>query len=156
MTTSSVDMGISRPATTSSKKSGTKSEAANHTTSTLAKLTNRLNFLKEKRTQIANELQNLDKSRNSGHSIHKFEQGEGSEPRRSVPNADNIQGSEGQSSERHRGTDSIHIQDSQLVQNANKARNTEGHPNLDRGKSESFPTVDKGRSTIVPPRTYSR
>ncbi|KAL2471398.1 Rho GTPase activation protein (RhoGAP) with PH domain [Abeliophyllum distichum] len=156
MTTSSVDMGISRSATTSSKKSGTKSEAANHTTSTLAKLTNRLNFLKEKRTQIANELQNLDKSRNSGHSIHNFEQGEGSELHHSVPNADNIQGSEGQSSERHRGTGSSHNQDSQLVQSANKARNTEGHPNLDRGKSESFPTVDKGRSTIVPPRTYSR
>lgn len=156
MTTSSVEMGISRPATASSKKSGTKSEAANYTTSALAKLTNRLNFLKEKRTQIANELQNLDKSRSSCHSIRNFEEGEGSEPRHSIPIADNIPGSEGQSSERCRGSDSSHNQDSQLAQNANREKNTEGHPNLDRGKSESFPTLDKGRSSIVPPRTYSR
>ncbi|CAI9771322.1 unnamed protein product [Fraxinus pennsylvanica] len=156
MTTSSVEMGISRPATSSSKKSGTKSEAANYTTSALAKLTNRLNFLKEKRTQIANELQNFDKSRSSGHSIWNFEEGEGSEPRHSIPIADNTPGSEGQSSERCRGSDSSHNEDSQLAQNANREKNTEGNPNLDRGKSESFPTLDKGRSSMVPPRTYSR
>lgn len=63
--------------------------------------------MKEKRAQIANELHNLDKSRSSGHSndsIYNFEQGEGSDHQHfhqhSVPNAENSQGSEGQSSER--------------------------------------------------------
>ncbi|XP_022848838.1 rho GTPase-activating protein REN1-like [Olea europaea var. sylvestris] len=140
-----------------------RNKAANYTTSALAKLTNRLKFLKEKRAQIANELHNLDKSRSSGHSndsIHNFEQGEGSDHQHfhqhSVPNAENSQGSEGQSSERHRGSDSSHNQDIQFVQNANRARNAEEHPNLDRGKSESFPTVDKGRSSMRAPRAYSR
>lgn len=40
--------------------------------------------------------------------------------------------------------------------NANRAKQMEGHPNLDRGKSESFPTVDKGRSSMRAPRAYSR
>ncbi|XP_010521049.1 PREDICTED: rho GTPase-activating protein REN1-like [Tarenaya hassleriana] len=49
-----------------SKKSGIKGEGS--TTSALSKLTTRLNFLKERRSQIANELQNMDKARSSSSS----------------------------------------------------------------------------------------
>ncbi|KAL4556487.1 hypothetical protein LXL04_039142 [Taraxacum kok-saghyz] len=45
---------------TSSRRPPPKAEAAN-TTSALSKITNRLNFLKEKRTQIADDLENVDK-----------------------------------------------------------------------------------------------
>ncbi|KAL1222497.1 Rho GTPase-activating protein REN1 [Cardamine amara subsp. amara] len=51
-----------------SKRSGTKGEGSTTTTSALSKLTMRLNFLKERRSQIANELQNMDKGRSSGQS----------------------------------------------------------------------------------------
>ncbi|KAG8369187.1 hypothetical protein BUALT_Bualt15G0125100 [Buddleja alternifolia] len=106
------EIDTNKLATTSSRKSSTRIEGSNSTTSALSKLTNRLTFLKERRTQIATELQNLD--------------------------------SKGQSSE-----------NGQLLQSVDKGLISEGHPNLDRGKSESFPTVDKGHSK-VPPRTYSR
>ncbi|CAA0840473.1 Rho GTPase activation protein (RhoGAP) with PH domain [Striga hermonthica] len=63
--TSNVEMSTSRTghAHSVSRKSSTKTEGNNSTTSALSKLTNRLNFLKERRTQIASELQNLDKAR---------------------------------------------------------------------------------------------
>ncbi|CAH2078060.1 unnamed protein product [Thlaspi arvense] len=48
-----------------SKRSGSKGEGTT-TTSALSKLTMRLNFLKERRSQIANELLNMDKGRSSG------------------------------------------------------------------------------------------
>ncbi|CAN8274039.1 unnamed protein product [Cochlearia groenlandica] len=47
-----------------SKRSNTKGEG-NTTTSALSKLSMRLNFLKERRSQIANELSNMDKGRSS-------------------------------------------------------------------------------------------
>ncbi|KAA8528347.1 hypothetical protein F0562_035702 [Nyssa sinensis] len=83
---SSVEPTIGR----SSKKSGTRGEGAT-TTSALSKLTTRLNFLKERRTQITNELQNLDKGRGSGQSVQNLERGR---------NVDKFQGSEGQSPEK--------------------------------------------------------
>ncbi|MCL7027144.1 hypothetical protein MKW94_008399 [Papaver nudicaule] len=46
-----------------SKKAGSKIEAAASTSSALSKLTTRLNFLKERRTQIVNELHNIETSR---------------------------------------------------------------------------------------------
>ncbi|XP_042514912.1 rho GTPase-activating protein REN1-like isoform X2 [Macadamia integrifolia] len=52
-------------ASTDSKKPGSKGEGTVHTSSALTKLTTRLNFLKERRNQIVNELQNLDKGRGS-------------------------------------------------------------------------------------------
>ncbi|CAN8325792.1 unnamed protein product [Cochlearia groenlandica] len=50
-----------------SKRSGTKGEGTTTTTTTsaISKLTMRLNFLKERRSQIANELSNMDKGRSS-------------------------------------------------------------------------------------------
>ncbi|KAL8162380.1 hypothetical protein V2J09_013869 [Rumex salicifolius] len=60
--------GIERTHESSSmfKKYTSKSEG--NSTSALSKLTTRLNFLKERRNQIANELQNLDKGREPGQS----------------------------------------------------------------------------------------
>ncbi|PIA37073.1 hypothetical protein AQUCO_03100080v1 [Aquilegia coerulea] len=48
-----------------SKKSSTKVEGTATTSTALSKLTTRLNFLKERRTQIVNELQNIENSRGS-------------------------------------------------------------------------------------------
>ncbi|KAK6940234.1 Ternary complex factor MIP1, leucine-zipper, partial [Dillenia turbinata] len=55
------------------KKSRSREIHTNTTTSALSKLTTRLNFLKERRTQIANELQNMDKGQRSGHSTRSTE-----------------------------------------------------------------------------------
>ncbi|XP_042498387.1 rho GTPase-activating protein 7-like isoform X2 [Macadamia integrifolia] len=52
-------------ASSNSKTSGSKVEGTVSTSSALTKLTTRLNFLKERRNQIVNELQNLDKGRGS-------------------------------------------------------------------------------------------
>ncbi|KAI3972576.1 hypothetical protein MKX01_019234 [Papaver californicum] len=49
--------------TLNSKKAGSTIEAAVSTSSALSKLTTRLNFLKERRTQIVNELYNIETSR---------------------------------------------------------------------------------------------
>ncbi|KAJ6391434.1 hypothetical protein OIU77_025417 [Salix suchowensis] len=58
--------GNSRPiSSTNYKRSGARSEGLNSTTSALTRLTTRLNFLKERRSQITNELQNMDKGRGS-------------------------------------------------------------------------------------------
>ncbi|PIN00672.1 hypothetical protein CDL12_26825 [Handroanthus impetiginosus] len=153
-----VEMGTSRPAMTGSRKSSTKGEGTNSTTSALSKLTNRLNFLKERRSQIATELQNLDKGRNSGQSVPNLEQGTGSEQRQTVENLDKHQESKGLPLEKNRESENRelhHDPNGQLPQNVDKGKSSEVHPNLERGKSESFPTVDKGHSK-VPPRTYSR
>ncbi|KAG6786337.1 hypothetical protein POTOM_007937 [Populus tomentosa] len=73
--------GKSRPiSSTNSKRSGARSEGVNSTTSALTRLTTRLNFLKERRSQIANELQNMDKVRGSEiYSVQNLEKGKGLE-----------------------------------------------------------------------------
>ncbi|XP_030455215.2 rho GTPase-activating protein REN1 isoform X1 [Syzygium oleosum] len=74
------DSAAGRPlAPASSKRSGTRNEGPNSTTSALSKLTTRLNFLKERRTQIANELQNMDKGRGSSPAVEVLEKGRASE-----------------------------------------------------------------------------
>ncbi|KAF8024788.1 hypothetical protein BT93_F1845 [Corymbia citriodora subsp. variegata] len=74
------DAPAGRPlAPVSSKRSGTKNEGPNSTTSALSKLTTRLNFLKERRSQIANELQNMDKGRGSSPAVEVLEKGRASE-----------------------------------------------------------------------------
>ncbi|KAF5942660.1 hypothetical protein HYC85_020302 [Camellia sinensis] len=163
---------ISKLAPTNSKKSGTWGEGANSTSSALSKLTNRLNFLKERRNQIANELQNMDKGRSSKPSAQSNERGRGSESRQSVQNLDSYQEVDGQSgynSEKGLGLDSgqslqkegHHVENMEKHRKSDKGR-SEGQstPNLERGKSESFPNADKGRRTeghpVATPRTYSR
>ncbi|XP_052190680.1 rho GTPase-activating protein REN1 isoform X2 [Diospyros lotus] len=184
-TLSSAEALTGRVASVLSKKSGIRGEGAN-ASSALSRLTNRLNFLKERRSQIANELQNMDLERNSGLSDQSHEKSKGSESRQSGLNVDKLRPADGRSvynSEKGSGLGS-----SQSIQNVDSAQTAEGHqeenkekhrksscrshratqnsdrgkakdqsaPNLERGKSESFPNVDKGRRPEVPPRTYSR
>ncbi|GMP45759.1 hypothetical protein CsSME_00014166 [Camellia sinensis var. sinensis] len=139
----------------------------------MSKITSRLNFLKERRYQIANELQNLNKGQSSG------PPGKGSESRPSVQNQDKFQSvnnlekglgwdnrqnvdigvtTEGRSVE---NVEQLGKSDGRSLQNLHKGR-SEGQSvaNLEKGKSESFPNADKGRRSegrpIVAPRTFSR
>ncbi|XP_038704837.1 rho GTPase-activating protein REN1-like isoform X6 [Tripterygium wilfordii] len=80
---------VGRPNASNSKRSGNRSEGTNSTTSALSKLTTRLNFLKEQRSQITNELQNMDKGRNSGQDVSNMDRGQGSDSRhQSLQNQD--------------------------------------------------------------------
>ncbi|KAL6573250.1 hypothetical protein OROHE_001709 [Orobanche hederae] len=137
---SNVEMGMNRPV---SRKSSTRSEGTNSTTSALSKLTNRLNFLKERRSQIASELQNLDKGRSSCQPVQNLEQCTGSEHHhhRFVGNLES------------KGQHSSENYDSSY--NNPNARTPEVVPSVERGKSRSFPAGDKGHSKF-PPRTHSR
>ncbi|KAK4359134.1 hypothetical protein RND71_021363 [Anisodus tanguticus] len=101
---SSVDAGMSR--------------GANTTTSAISKLTNRLSFLKERRTQIANELEHLDKNQ-SDQPVKNNERGKGSE----THPPDKAQASQSQTSEKNRPDDG--------------GTKQEVHPNLDKGKSDT-------------------
>ncbi|KAL3830394.1 hypothetical protein ACJIZ3_019196 [Penstemon smallii] len=165
---STVEMVMNKSGTTGYRKSSGRGEGINSTTSALSKLTNRLKLLKEKRSQIASELQNMDKGRNISQNSDKgrnisqnSDKGGGSEHSQSLQHTDKRQDSKGQQSlEKSRKVENYDLpqktREGQLLQNDdNKERKSEGIPNLDRGKSESFPVVDKGRSKI-PPRTNSR
>ncbi|XVF39621.1 hypothetical protein PTKIN_Ptkin01aG0048400 [Pterospermum kingtungense] len=66
-------------ASNNSKKSATKAEGAN-STSALTKLTTRLNLLKERRSQISNELQGTEKGGGSSQTVPSSDKGKGSEP----------------------------------------------------------------------------
>ncbi|KAL7245550.1 hypothetical protein ACSBR2_000811 [Camellia fascicularis] len=170
-TKSATELVTSRP--TNSKKSGTRGEGGNSTSSALSKITSRLNFLKERRYQIANELQNLNKGQSSG------PPGKGSESRPSVQNQDKFQSvnnsekglgwdnrqnvdigvaTEGRSVE---NVEQLGKSDGRSLQNLHKGRSErQSVANLEKGKSESFPNADKGRRSegrpIVAPRTFSR
>ncbi|XP_075649052.1 rho GTPase-activating protein REN1 isoform X3 [Castanea sativa] len=161
------------PSNSNSRRSGSRGEGANSTTSALSKLTTRLNFLKERRSQITNELQHMDKSQGSGRGL---------EPRHSrQPNLDKAKasevqyvqspdiggeldycalppnlykgvGAEGQSPEnpeRHRKSDS------QSPRKADRGNRLEGqHPHKpDRGRSEG---QGLERHSFLHPRTNSR
>ncbi|XWS23968.1 hypothetical protein CRYUN_Cryun28dG0061100 [Craigia yunnanensis] len=67
-------------ASSNSKKSATKDEGANSTTSALTKLTTQLNFLKERRSQIANELIGMEKGRSSSQAVPSSDKGKGPDP----------------------------------------------------------------------------
>ncbi|RVW65640.1 Rho GTPase-activating protein REN1 [Vitis vinifera] len=145
-TSSAADPAVGRSNSHSnSKKSGTRNElqkvgginisslqGSNSTTSALSKLTTRLNFLKERRTQIANEIQNMDKGRSSSSSsssnqaAQNPERGRGSEGRQPVQNMDKSQASEVQSlqnTEKGKGPDC-----SQSLQNQDKPRKSDAQP----------------------------
>ncbi|KAL6504266.1 hypothetical protein OROGR_026189 [Orobanche gracilis] len=136
---SNVETGMNRP---TSRKSSTRSEGTNSTTSALSKLTNRLNFLKERRSQIASELLNLDKGRSSCQPVQNLEQCTGSKHHRQF--VGNLESKGQHSSENY---DSSY--------NNTNARTSEVVPSVERGKSRSFPAGDKGYSKF-PPRTHSR
>ncbi|KAL5558521.1 hypothetical protein UlMin_034732 [Ulmus minor] len=123
--------GSKRTTPSHTRRSGTRGEGGNTTTSALSKLTTRLNFLKERRTQIAHELQNMDRTRGSGQIFHILEKG-----RELHQNPDRSQGVEVQS-----------------TQNPEKARELESYDrfqNLDRGfgiEGQSFQNQDKFRKS---------
>ncbi|XP_060199032.1 rho GTPase-activating protein REN1-like isoform X3 [Lycium barbarum] len=134
---SSVEAGMSRVPSASVRKSTSRNEGANTTTSALSKLTNRLNFLKERRTQIASELQHLDKN-HSDQPVQNNERGKRSE-----------QASQSQTTEKNRPDDG------QSLQHPDQGTKQEEHSNLDKGISDSLPNTEKGRA-VNPPRTNSR
>lgn len=124
-------------------------------------MTTRLNFLKERRSQIANELQNLDKGR--GQPVQNLEKS-----RDSLQNPDMFQGLE-QNAERGRETDGMGSE-GQSFQNPEKLRKSESHslnyadrgkrsegqnqPSLGRGLSEGHISVDADKGQIVEGQPY--
>ncbi|KAG8632838.1 rho GTPase-activating protein REN1 isoform X2 [Manihot esculenta] len=107
-----------------------RSEVANSTTNALSKLTTRLNFLKERRNQLANELQNLDKVRPF---VTNSNKAKGSEVRQSSQTLDKNQGVEvhsAQNPENGRGSESSHF-----LLNAEKGLATEGQSHKNSEKS---------------------
>uniref|UniRef100_A0A1J3IVF3 Rho GTPase-activating protein REN1 n=4 Tax=Noccaea caerulescens TaxID=107243 RepID=A0A1J3IVF3_NOCCA len=123
-----------------SKRSSSKGEGTTTTTSALSKLTMRLNFLKEKRSQIANELLNMDKGRNPGQSSPSSGQNQSS-----------------QETERGTGSNQNHNQN----QDSDSSRLHSPHV-LDRGRSENGGVDrDRGRGSggnhpNTTSRTFSR
>ncbi|RIA04291.1 hypothetical protein BRARA_K01493 [Brassica rapa] len=119
-----------------SKRSGTKGEGnTTTTTSALSKLTMRLNFLKERRSQIANELSNMDKGKGSGQPSPSTEQN------RSV-----------QETERETGSKSNQNQN----QDSDSSKLQSPHV-LDRGRSDNGGDRGKGgNQPSTTPRTLSR
>ncbi|KAG7972059.1 hypothetical protein I3843_07G164700 [Carya illinoinensis] len=53
-----------------------RSKEANSTSSALSKLTSRLNFMKERRSQVTNELQKMEKGRRSGQVAQNLDKGQ--------------------------------------------------------------------------------
>ncbi|KAL0688305.1 hypothetical protein Bca4012_087982 [Brassica carinata] len=115
-----------------SKRSGSKGEG-NTTTSALSKLTMRLNFLKERRSQIASELSNMDKGKSTGQ-----------------PSPSSVQ-------ETERGTGSNHSHNQNQHSDSNKLHSQHV---LDRGRSENGGDRGRGGSggnqPSTTPRTFSR
>ncbi|KAJ0025847.1 hypothetical protein Pint_08451 [Pistacia integerrima] len=163
----------SKPAAPSnSKKSGSKVEGSNSSSLSLTKLTTRLNFLKERRSQIASELQNI---RGSGQAVRSQDKSRGSE----AQNTDKSQGSgigrEGDNSQSLQNVDKREGQSQQKpekfrksnshsVQNVDGGRRSEGQRQyaLERGRSEGHVNYDgeqsqgPGGQSVTPSRTYSR
>ncbi|XVE95204.1 hypothetical protein REPUB_Repub02eG0076100 [Reevesia pubescens] len=79
-------------ASSNSKKNAMKGEGANSTTSALTKLTTRLNFLKERRSQIANEILGLEKGQGSSQAVPSSDKGKRPEPSQSVQNPEKGRG----------------------------------------------------------------
>ncbi|KAH1110565.1 hypothetical protein AAZX31_04G089400 [Glycine max] len=157
---------------TSSKRSGTKGEqGANSTPSALTKLTSRLNFLKVGRSQTPNELQNMDKGRDSSRYSINVEKGKGSERPQSLlspklpsprlpsprhPSPNRFGGSEAHSvpnPEKGKGSEPVQISD-KSHQSSEKLKKSDSQPahhsdgwnqqpkHLERGRSEGHQTYN--------------
>ncbi|XP_011016902.1 PREDICTED: rho GTPase-activating protein REN1 isoform X2 [Populus euphratica] len=143
---------------TNSKRSGARSEGVNSTTSALTSLTTRLNFLKERRSQIANELQNRDKGRGSN---LKLEKGRGSEIY-SVQNLERGKGLECLGEEEGKPlqiSEKSTTSDSQSLQDLDGGKYSEDQHlrSLERGKSDGHVSYNAGRGKpLVAPRINSR
>ncbi|CDY34293.1 BnaA01g13960D [Brassica napus] len=118
-----------------SKRSGSKGDG-NTTTSALSKLTMRLNFLKERRSQIASELSNMDKGKSTGQ-----------------PSPSSVQNQSLQQTERETGSNQSQNQESQ-------SSKLHSQHVLDRGRSENGGDRGRGGSggnqPSTTPRTFSR
>ena len=108
----------------------------NTTTSALSKLTMRLNFLKERRSQIASELSNMDKGKSTGQ-----------------PSPSSVQNQSLQQTERETGSNQSQNQESQ-------SSKLHSQHVLDRGRSENGGDRGRGGSggnqPSTTPRTFSR
>lgn len=154
-------------------------QGSNHTSSALTKLTTRLNFLKERRSQIANELQNMDRGRVSSQPFENLDKGRGLEAQRALQNLDETQGSDVQSMrnpETSRLANNLQsIQDSDKragTDNTSQPRKSEAdkgtrivgqsQTTLDRGRSENHLIINTEKSTgqdsgrLATPRTITR
>jgi len=140
-------------------------QGGNSTPSGLTKLTTRLNLLKVARNQIANELQNLDKGRDSSRSSHNAEKGKGSERHQALPSPKTYAGSESvPNQEKGKGSESSDKGPSKgkssQQSSSEKLKKSDSHPahhtdgwnqqpkHLERGRSDGGHqtyNVDKGR-----------
>ncbi|XP_050234228.1 rho GTPase-activating protein REN1 isoform X2 [Mercurialis annua] len=130
-----------------SRKSSYRSEGANSTTSALTKLTTRLNFLKERRSQLTSEI--LDKGRGSSHVTTN--KARGSEVRQTPQNQDKSHNSEVHSvsnSDRSRGSESS--------QTETPSRKSLESQNPDKGKADGSGDKGKGSGSQGSRRTNSR
>ncbi|XP_048226731.1 rho GTPase-activating protein REN1 isoform X3 [Ricinus communis] len=135
-----------------SKKTSYRSEGTNSTTSALTKLTTRLNFLKERRSQLTSEI--LDKGRGSSQAT-ATNKVRGSEVRQSPQIPDKSQGSEVHSvpnpdkARRSESSQSVPNPDKglgiegQSHKNSEKSRKSDSHQ--DGGKSLESQNADKGK-----------
>lgn len=103
-------------------------------------MTNRLNFLKERRTQIANELQNLDKGRSSNQFAAAADKGKASESLQPIQNMDKSQGLE-TSSTLEKGL----AIEGQTSQNSEESRKPGAQTHADVQHTEN---VNTGRSQV--------
>ncbi|XP_051118384.1 rho GTPase-activating protein REN1-like isoform X2 [Andrographis paniculata] len=144
----SMDSGANKFGPTASRKPGMPPGASAN--SALSKLTNRLNFLKERRAQIANELQNL----NIGRSLSRS--GESRKISTSFENPqspDKNQESKGWPSEKGQEPEN---REAQTNPNSQAGKKSKKPQSLDKGNSESLPYGgDKGTSKNTS-RTFSR
>ncbi|GAV66818.1 PH domain-containing protein/RhoGAP domain-containing protein/Lzipper-MIP1 domain-containing protein [Cephalotus follicularis] len=135
-------------ASTGSKRTR-KGEGTNSTTSALTKLTTRLNFLKERRSQITNELQNMDKGRGSGQAGPIPDKGRGSEPGQ-LQKPDKSQALDGQAGHSLQNSDRGGGIEGQSLPNSERFRKAESHASIqgpDEGSKGQYPHIfDRGRS----------
>ncbi|KAL0873392.1 hypothetical protein Bca101_023097 [Brassica carinata] len=120
-----------------SKRSGTKREGNTTTIAALSKLTMRLTFLKERRSQIASELSNIDTVKSTGQ-----------------PSPSSVQNQSLQETERETGSNQ-----SQNQKDSDRNKLHSQHV-LDRGRSENGGDRGRGGSggnqPSTTPRTFSR
>uniref|UniRef100_A0A6M2F6Y8 Rho-GAP domain-containing protein n=1 Tax=Populus davidiana TaxID=266767 RepID=A0A6M2F6Y8_9ROSI len=143
----SAHSGNSRPvSSTNFKRSSTRSEGVNSTTSALTRLTSRLNFLKERRSQIANEIQNMDKGRGSDQNLEKSQ---GSE----IPSFQNLEKDKGLGKEGkpHQNSEKSDVQS---LQDRDGGQYSEGVRPQSLLSEKSY-NAGKGQP-LVPPRINSR
>ncbi|XP_011014130.1 PREDICTED: rho GTPase-activating protein REN1-like isoform X2 [Populus euphratica] len=135
---------------TNFKRSSTRSEGVNSTTSALTRLTTRLNFLKERRSQIANEIQNMDKGRGPDQNLEKSR---GSE----IPSFQNLEKDKGLGKEGKplQNSKKSTASDVQSLQDLDGGRYSEGVVPPRSLQSKRSYNAGKGQP-LVPPRINSR